>query len=377
MGFLSHREINDAFDAGKYRVFGWRKVPSQTTASGIWFDLSMSPGNPVPNYYAASPLTSKRLAQSSDGGLFHGGLSNPVTVTFGSSDATGILMTTPSDYPTFTRFRLSTTSALPTGLAIDTDYYTIRVSATTSRIATTLLKAQQGVFITYDPVLGSLGAGTQRLLELTSSTEHLYRLMAISLTTTAVPLPCILCDYLLYYPFIDMSTTDPQAMIVGETLTRYTDGVGVQMMAVEVASQIGGVQFNVTYTNSDGVAGRVTPNVTCNSQVSVGTIITTATNTAGTAGPFLPLQTGDKGVRSIEQVTFLTADVGLITLVLVKPLANLGIYDITGPAEKEYMTSSPGLLPEIKPDAYLNFIVYPSGTLAAAPIFGTIETVFT
>jgi hypothetical protein len=201
--------------------------------------------------------------------------------------------------------------------------------------------------------------------------------MAISLTATAVPLPCILCDYLLYYPFIDMSTTDPQAMIVGEALTRYTDGVGVQMMAVEVASQIGGVQFSVTYTNSDGVAGRVTPNVTCNSQVSVGTIITTATNTAGTAGPFLPLQTGDKGVRSIEQVTFLTADVGLITLVMVKPLASLGIYDITGPAEKEYMTSSPGLLPEIKDDAYLNFIVYPSGTLASAPIFGTIETVFT
>ena len=377
MGFLSHREINDAFDAGKYRVNSWRKVPSQTTASGIWFDLSMSPGSPVPNYYAATPLTSKRLAQSSDGGLFHAGMSNPVTVTFASSDATGILMTTPADYPTFTKFRLSTTSALPTGLAIDTDYYTIRVSATTSRIAKTLLQAQQNVFIPYDPLLGSLGTGTQKLLELTTSTEHLYRLTAISLTTTAVPLPMILCDYLLYYPFIDMSSTDPQTMIVGETQTRYTDGVGVQMMAVEVASQLGGVQFNVGYTNSDGVAGRVTPNVTCNTQVSIGTIITTAPATAGTAGPFLPLQAGDKGVRSVQSVTFLTGDVGLITLVLVKPLASLNIYDITGPAEKEYLTATPGSLPEIQNDAYLNFIVHPAGTLSAAPLFGTIETVFT
>jgi hypothetical protein len=377
MGFLNHKELNDAFDAGKTRVFSWRKVPTQTTASGIWFDLSMSPGNPVPNYYAATPLTSKRLAQSSDGGIFHGGMSSPVTVTFAASDATGILMTTPSDYPSFTKFRLSTTSTLPTGLAIDTDYYSIRVSETTSRIATSLLHAQQGVFIPYDPILGSLGTGTRRLLELPNSTEHLYRFTAISLTTTAVPLPVILCDYLLYYPFVDMSVTDAQPMIVGETLSRYTDGAGVQIMAVEVASQVGGVSFFVTYTNSAGVAGRVTQTVTCNTQISIGTIITTAQATAGCIGPFLPLQSGDSGVRSIESITFLSGDVGLITLVLVKPLLTLGIYDITGPAEKETITQTPGSLPQIMDDAYLNLIAFPVGTLASAPILGTIETVFT
>jgi hypothetical protein len=377
MGFRNHREINDAFTAGKYRVFSFRKVPTQTTASGIWFDLSMSPGNPVPNYYAATPLTSKRLAQSSDGGLFHAGMSSPVTVTFGSTDATGILMTTPSDYPSYTKFRLSTTGSLPTGLAVDTDYYSIRVSATTSRIATSQFNAEQGIFIPYDVVLGSLGSGTQKLLELPNSVEYLYRLSAISLTTTAVPLPAILCDYLLYYPFVDMSVTDAQPMIVGETLSRYADGDGVQMMAVEVATQVGGVSFNVTYTNSDGVAGRVSRTVTCNTQISIGTIITTAQATAGCAGPFIPLQSGDTGVRSIESITFLSGDVGLITLVLVKPLATLGIYDITGPSEKDFLTHTPGSLPVIKDDAYLNLIVYPVGTLASAPIFGTIETVFT
>lgn len=285
MGFANHREFIEASDAGKTRIYSWRKVPTQTTASGIWFDLSMSPGNPVPNYYAATPLTSKRLAQSTDGGLFHGANVSP-------------------------------------------------------------------------------------------STKHLQRLMAISLTTTAVPLPLILCDYLLYYPFVDMSTTDPQDMVQGETLSRYTTGAGVQIMAVEVASQIGGVSFNVEYTNQDGTAGRVTPNVTCNTQVSVGTIITTAPATAGTAGPFLPLQAGDSGVRSIERVTFLSGDVGLITLVLVRPLATLGVYDITGPAEKDFIKDAPGALPTIVDDAYLNFICYPSGTLASAQILGTIETVF-
>ena len=283
--FRSFKEMIDAEEGGQATLFGWRKVPTQTTASGIWFDLSMSPGNPVPNFYAAAPLVSKALAQSTDGGLFHG--------------------------------------ASPGG--------------------------------TY--------------------TKHLRRIMAMTVTTTAVPLPCILCDYLLYYPFVDMSVTDAQPMTVGDTIPRYTTGAGVQIMAVEVASQIGGVKFFVTYTNQDGVAGRVTSTVTCNTQTVNGTIITTAPATVGCAGPFLPLQTGDTGVRSIESCTFITGDVGLITLVLVKPLASFSIHDITGPAERDMILDGVQL-PQIKNDAYLNLICYPSGTLASAQIMGTIETVW-
>ena len=244
----------------------------------------MSPGNPVPNYYASSPLVAKRLAQSTDGGIFHGADVSPYT-------------------------------------------------------------------------------------------KHLKRLTGISLTTTAVPLPMILCDYLLYYPFIDMSVTDPQSMTQTETIPRYTTGAGVRMMAVEVAAQIGGSTFTVSYTNQDGVAGRTTPTLTCNTQTSTGTIITTAPATNGTAGPFLPLQAGDSGVRSVDSVTFLTADVGLITIVLVKPLANLFIYDITAASEADYAVGYTSL-PEVKPDAYLNFICYPSGTVASAQILGTAEFVF-
>jgi hypothetical protein len=286
-GFLNHRELIEAVEGGQSTVFGFRKAPTQVTGTNIWFDLSMSPGNPNPNYYAASPLVSKRLAQSSDGGIFHG---------------------------------------------------------------------------------ASPGIGR---------TKHLRRLMAlVSTPTTALPLPMILCDYLLYYPFVDMSSTDAQIMTQSESLTRYTDGAGVQMMAVEVASQIGGVQFNVQYTNSAGVAGRVTPTVRCNTQTSVGTIITTAAATAGCAGPFLPLQAGDTGVRSIEACTFLTGDVGLVSLVLVKPLATLGVYDLQAPAEKDFALDNPATLPRIEDDAYLNLICLPSGSIASGQILGTIETVW-
>lgn len=286
-GFLNHRELIDAVEGGQTSVFGFRKAPTQVTGTNIWFDLSMSPGNPVPNYYAAAPLAAKRLAQSSDGGIFHG--------------------------------------AAP-------------------------------------------GSG---------KTKHLRRLMAlVSTPTTALPLPMILCDYVLFYPFVDMSSTDQQDMTQTEALTRYTDGVGVRIMAVEVASQIGGVSFFVTYTNSAGVPGRVTPTVTCNTQTTVGTIITTAAATAGCAGPFLPLQQGDLGVRSVESCTFLAGDVGLVSLVLVKPLATLGVYDLQAPAEKDFALDNPATLPRIYDDAYLNLICLPSGSVAAGQIMGTIETVW-
>jgi hypothetical protein len=289
MGFRNYESFNASYDEGRTRFTGWRKVPSQTTASGIWFDLSMSPGNPVPNYYAATPLQSKRMSQSADGGIAHGGNVSPLV-------------------------------------------------------------------------------------------KHLHRLTAISTTATAVPLPMIMCDYLMYYPFVDMADTSTLTIgvidSVSQTLPRYTTGVGVQVMAVEVASQVGGTQFNITYTNSSGVAGRTSQTVRCNTQVVPGTIITTGVvGGASNAGPFIPLQRGDIGVRSIEGVTFLSNDVGLITLVLVKPLANLNVYDITGPAEKDFFHNTQSM-PAIVDDAYLNFICYPSGTLAAAPILGTAEFVF-
>jgi len=285
MGLRNIADVNDAYNDGRYRIYSFRKAPTQTTASGIWFDLSMSPGNPVPNYYAASPMVSKALAQSTDGGIFHGANVSPAT-------------------------------------------------------------------------------------------KHLHKLTAYTVTTTAVPLPVILCDYLLYYPFIDMSVTDPQAMTVGDALPRYTTDKGLQMMAVEVAAQIGGVSFFVNYTNQDGVTGRTSATVTCNTQVTTGTIISTAPASVGCAGPFIPLQAGDTGVTAIESVTFLSGDVGLITLVIVKPLATHQIYDITAPAEKDFLVNTQSA-PKIEDNAYLNLIAYPSGTLASSAIFGFIETIFT
>ena len=286
-GFANARQLADAVDAGRYLYASFRKQATQTTGAGIWFDLSMSPGNPAPNYYIGSPNVFVPLKQSTDGGLRHGG--------------------------------------------------------------------------------GVNAAGQKKFLR---------KLMALTPTSTAAPLACKLLDYVGFYGFIDESVLDEQAMDNTTPLPRHVAGAGVQMMPVVVAGQTGGQTFTVNYTNQDGIAGRITPAVTMSTQFVNGTILHSLG--AGAAyennGPFLPLQTGDSGVRSVQSVTIGgVGDVGLFALVLVKPLASFSLFGIDAATEVDYFTDMASM-PEIVDDAYLNFIALPNGTLSGAPIHGVIET---
>ncbi len=76
-GFANVRVLADAQDAGKYLYASFRKQATQTTGAGIWFDLSMSPGNPAPNYYIGTPGVFTPMRQSTDGGIRHGGNVSP------------------------------------------------------------------------------------------------------------------------------------------------------------------------------------------------------------------------------------------------------------------------------------------------------------
>lgn len=208
------------------------------------------------------------------------------------------------------------------------------------------------------------------------SQKVLRKVLAMTTTATALPMNMKVLDYLLYYPFIDESLDGEEQLLDNTaTLPRYADGKGVQIMAVVVAGHATGLtqSFVCSYTNQDGVAGRVTTPVKLNAQFVNGTIITTALNVAGCAGPFLPLQSGDTGVRSIESLTMTGSDVGLMTLVLVKPLAQMSLRGIDGPVEVDYLKDF-SHLPVIQDDAYLNFICCPVGTLAATALHGEIQT---
>ena len=282
-GFANIRAIADATDSGQYLFASFRKQATQATGAGVWFDMSMSPGNPAPNYYIGSPNVFIPMKQSTDGGFRHGGNVSP-------------------------------------------------------------------------------------------KKKFLRKLMALTSVTT--PISCKLLDYLGFYGFVDESVLDEQFMDNSQGLTRYADGSGVQLMPVVVAGHTGGQPFTVNYTNQDGVSGRITQTVTMGTQVVNGTIL--HSQGSGTAyvnnGPFIPLQRGDTGVRSVESVTIGgIGDVGLFSLVLVKPLATFSLFGADSATEVDYLTDM-AALPEIKDDAYLNIIALPNATLAGAPIIGIIET---
>lgn len=276
-------EILDA-DRDGYTFFsGWRKqCPAHDTATGIWFDLSMSPGNPVPNYYIGPSGVFAPLRYSTDGGIPHGQNVAPKT--------------------------------------------------------------------------------------------KLLRVFEAQCASSA-PLAFKILDYLGFYPFIDESVTDEQFLTNTVAVPRYPDGRGVQIMPVVVAGHIGGGTFFVRYTNQDGISGRQTPQHVLGTQIVNGTIISSHV-AANARAPFMALQPGDSGVRTIDSVVFEgIGDIGLISLVLVKQLAESYIREVTAPHERDFSMDM-GSLPIIKDDAYINLLSLPSGSLSGSPIMGYIKTLW-
>ena len=196
--------------------------------------------------------------------------------TFTASSSSGLLLTFANDWKTFQKVQFTTTTTLPTGLSLATDYWLVRVSATTARVATTYANAIAGTVIAFTDA----GTGTHTL-------------------TCRLP--------------------------------RYSNGAGVQAMFFNpAATALGAGTPNLTlgYTNSAGTASRATP---ATPSTPVGK--TAATNShilysgatgAGKFGPNVPLQAADAGIRTVETITNSTSYVsGTYTVGLYVPIAEI------------------------------------------------------
>jgi len=278
-GFATWRALVDAqLLSGAEHYTTFRKVPSQPTVANVWTDLSINSGtgNPIPNYYASSPLISATFV--SNEGLFHG---TPVS----------------------------------------------------------------------------------------PAKKYLSRMM-ITMAPTGTPLPMTftLCDYLLYYPFVDMDNTDPQLLTNSVALPRYSDGLNVKLMMISHTTYAGGQTFQISYTNENGVAGRTTPLLTVNTAGNAYSAVAGGP-VAYSNGPFIPLQQGDLGIRSVESIQFNAPGGGLCALVLVVPLATMALRGVDAPSERDFFTETPSM-PQIQDGAYLNFVGCPTGSIANVPLFG-------
>jgi len=203
--------------------------------------------------------------------------------------------------------------------------------------------------------------------------KYLGALTVRSTSATAVPMPILLMDYLLYYPLVPME--DTQTMDNTVTLPRYADGEGVQIMLVEQFPYIGGGTVQVTYTNSAGVAGQQTKVTTINTQTALGTVAHSGPATAGLSGVFMPLASGDGGVRQIESITFPSSDSGNLAALLVRPLGLFGNYEVGCPSEWDQLRDL-GVLERIYDDAYLSAVCLPVGSLNGVIIEGALKTLW-
>lgn len=239
------------------------------------------------------------------------------STTFTVNAGTDLLTYAGYDIPTFSRVRLTTTTTLPAGLSLATDYYTIRASATTCTLATSLANAVAGTFV-------------------------------------------------------DITDTGTGTHTITPGLPRYTDGAGVQAFHVPTTVMGAGTpnfSFGSSgYTNSAGTTGRAIPTAPAlpalTTAAPIGMIDHSGTG-AGKYGPFIPLQAGDAGVRSIQSVQYsATRTSGAGAVVLCKPLLTLPMTTIGVAAERDLLNQIPSL-PRVYDGACLQWLMYAG---AATPV---------
>lgn len=369
-GFSSQDDfINNISDVGNFWRTDWNKNTFGTTAhtAGLWYFLSQTGGNPAASSHLGSGTN--LLYQpcydfdSTSSGIQHNGFVgaagdgyktilnasafsaaatsmpavfmlvdmlgyHPITTvtttgaqtligsnTFTASSSSGLLLTYANDWDTFTKVRFTNSGgALPTGLSIDTDYWLVRVSSTTARVATTLANAIAGTVVAYTDA----GTGTHTL-----TVRH----------------------------------------------ARYGDGKGVQtILCPSTVMGAGTPTVTLTYINAADVAAKATPSTPAlpliNATSAVSQVSYSGTG-AGKYGPFMPLANADTGVRRATAVNFsATMTSGVQNLIYVKPLLTLPMTTIGVAAERDLLNQIPSL-PRVYDGACLAWLMYAG---AATPV---------
>jgi hypothetical protein len=219
--------------------------------------------------------------------------------TFTADASTDIITFTstansPSNLLTGTRMRLTTTTTLPAGLATLTDYYYIRVTDSTGKLATSYANAIAGTAIN----ITDAGTGTH----------------------TATWL-----------------------------LPRYTNGAGVNAIFFNSnATALGGATPNLSlgYTNSAQTTSRATPTVlpVGKTAASNSHILYTGATAAGKYNYAVPLQAGDAGIAQIDTIQNSVSYVsGEYSVALVRELAQFPLSTLGLACENNFLFGLPSM----------------------------------
>jgi len=374
MAIQSIDQLITAISSGKTFRFDWNKITGAAAyTAGRWYSTLSLNGSPVGTAFPGTALVMQTCQElTGDGtnsfGIKHGGdvasdikhamnmaawgtaatsvpsvlqfvdvlayypgVNMNTTVntfinanTFTASSSSGLLLTYTNDFTTYTQVRFTTTTTLPTGLTAGVDYWLVRVSATTARVATSLANAVAGTVIAYTDG----GTGTH---------------------TMTVQIP------------------------------RYQDGKGVRAY-LEVRSTTGATGHNLaySYTDQDGNTGAANPFTVAATASAIVPHITHSGVAANNYGPFLPLAEGDYGMQRFASMTLSIASGSASTaaLVLVRPLFQITLGVASLMVEKDLLNQIPSL-PIVKDQACLGVLLGAGAAVAASTTFaGQVETVW-
>jgi hypothetical protein len=208
--------------------------------------------------------------------------------------------------------------------------------------------------------------------------KNLLNMGAVSAVATAVPSTLMLVDLCMYYPGINMNLATAQTLVNGTPLSRYTTGAGLRA-ALVVQSTTGATAHNIaiSYTNQAGTAGRTLPVTVAGTASAIAPHITHSGTAANNYGPFLPLASGDTGIRSVQSLTLSAASLaGTAALCLYKPIMEIPITTAGVYAERDLLNQLPSL-PIIQDGACLVWLLFTGNAVAASTnIFGKVTSVW-
>lgn len=230
--------------------------------------------------------------------------------TFTADASTDICTHSNINLLNYTRCQLTTTTTLPAGLSLATDYYVIKITDTTFKLATSYANAVAGTAID----ITSAGTGTHTINTL--------------------------------YP-------------------RYTNGAGLRAFMWNTnATALGAATPNLSlssYTNEQQATGRSTPVVLPVGKTACpnGQILYSGTAAVGKYGPFMPLQSGDSGIAKIDNIQLSASYLsGEFSTAICKPLISMPITTLGVASEREFLSQIPGGLPRIYDGAALYWLIY-------------------
>ena len=254
------------------------------------------------------------------------------SATFTADDTTDIMTYTsvtslPSNILTGTRVRLTTTTTLPAPLATATDYYVVRLSDTTFKLATSYANAIAGTQIN----ITDAGTGTHTITWL---------------------------------------------------LPRYTNGAGVQAIIFNpAATAMGAATPNLAlgYTNSAQAASRATPTVLPIGKTAASNshILYTGATGTGKYNYMMPLQSGDSGIAEINTIQNSVSYVsGTYTVALVKEIGRFPLSTLGLASERNFLFEYPSM-PRIYDGAAMYFALGSGvATPASSAISGMLSFIY-